>query len=221
MHALCRVLSLLLHLGYRWPRTRRGCFFFLFCGATHQVVAAAIAGAVAGVLIAALVIRLEKLGVYAVGIAGGLVAALYTNGFVMTHVYNHFSAHQQSWMPYAYAGLLAIIGCLLAIKLERLIIILTTALGGAYATGWGIIRLSYGSDHADLVPLFLFSGNGCEGSFCKVALVCIVCLGLVGALVQLRCTAVVRVGSQRAEVRRTWLWSTRMTPRFCSFAMTR
>merc|ERR1711959_193595 len=116
-------------------------------------------------MLGALVVRIEKIGIIVTGIAGGIVAALYTNGFVMTHLYNQFSAANQSWMPYVYAALLALIGAFLAVKPEKYIIITATAFGGAYAMGFGIIRLAWGSSHADLGPLYLFSGNGCEGTF--------------------------------------------------------
>merc|ERR1711934_341942 len=108
----------------------------------------------------------------------------YTNGFVMTHLYSLFSAAHQSWMPYVYAVILGLIGCFLALHLEHFVIIMATSFGGAYAMSWGIIRLAWGSTHADLGPLYLFSGNGCEGSFCKVALICIVGVALLGAFVQ-------------------------------------
>eukprot|EP00658_Telonema_sp_P-2_P075166 TRINITY_DN645_c0_g1_i2.p3 TRINITY_DN645_c0_g1~~TRINITY_DN645_c0_g1_i2.p3 ORF type:complete len:160 (-),score=34.45 TRINITY_DN645_c0_g1_i2:308-787(-) len=123
------------------------------------------------------------------GIAAGLIVALYTNGFVMTHLYSQFSSLNQSWMPYVYAAILGLIGCLLALRMEKLIIIAATSFGGAYLLGFGVIRLAWKSTHADLGPMYLFSGNGCEGCFCKVALLMIVCVGLVGMLVQYRRTA--------------------------------
>lgn len=163
--------------------------FFFLCGTTHELLAAAIGGAVLGVLLGMLVIKLERIGVAATGIAGGLVVALYTNGFVMTHVYNQFSNTNQSWMPYAYAGILALIGCILVLKLEKFIIIAATSFGGAYAIGFGVIRLAWGSKHADIGPLYLFSGNGCEGTFCKVALVAVVAVALLGMVVQYKRTS--------------------------------
>merc|ERR1711934_1083 len=162
--------------------------FFLLCGTTHQIIVASIGGAVAGILLGSIVTKLEKLGVLAIGVAGGLIAALYTNGFVMNHLYDQFSALHQSWMPYVYATLLALIGIWLAFKLERIVIVCATAFGGAYALGWGAIRLIYGSDHADLGPLYLFNGQGCDEKFCKFALAAVVCLALVGAYVQFRGT---------------------------------
>jgi len=159
--------------------------FFLLCGATAEIIAAGIGGAVGGVLLGLMVVKLEKLGVAAMGIAGGLVAALYTNGFVMHYLYEQFSDLHQSWMPYVYAGILAVIGCFLALKLERIIIIIVTAFGGAYALGWGIIRLAWRSEHAGLGPLFLFSGQGCGDSFCKIALLCILGVGTLGMIFQL------------------------------------
>merc|ERR1711934_48420 len=167
-----------------------GCLgFFLLCGATSEVVAAAVAGAVCALFVGFIVTKVEKLGGLTVGIAGGLVAAIYTNGFVMTHLYNQFSALNQSWMPYVYAGLPSLVGIWLAFKLERILIIVVTSFGGAYAIGWATVRLIYGDEHTELGPIYLFSGNGCEDKFCKLALAAICVLAMVGIAVQINNTA--------------------------------
>merc|ERR1712166_103462 len=166
-----------------------GASFFLLCGATDTLLVAGIGGAILGISLGYLVVKLEKLGVLTVGLVGGLIAALYTNGFVMTHLYSQFSSTSQSWMPYAYASVLACIGAYLALKLEKLILIAVTSFGGAYLLGFGIIRLGWKSSEADLGPLYLFSGNGCEGTFCKVALILIILVALVGMFMQFRRTS--------------------------------
>lgn len=173
--------------------------FFLLCGATSEIIAAAICGALGAVFLGLLVVKLEKVGVAVLGIAGGLVAALYTNGFVMHHLYMQFSALHQSWMPYVYAGLLAAIGCFLAIKLERIIIISVTAFGGAYALGWGVIRLAWKSEHPGIGPMYLFTGQGCGDSFCKIALLCIVGAAVLGMLFQLWNTRENRFSKKRCS----------------------
>lgn len=162
--------------------------FFLICGATSEIIAAGICGALGGLLLGLMLVKLEKVGVAAMGIAGGLVAAIYTNGFVMHYLYEQFSDLHQSWIPYVYAGILALIGCLLALQFERWIIIIVTSFGGAYALGWGIIRLAWHTEHADMGPLGLFSGQGCGDSFCKIALLCIIGGGLIGMIFQLHYT---------------------------------
>jgi hypothetical protein len=159
--------------------------FFFLCGATEQIVAAGIGGAILGVLMGILIIKLEKIGVAVMGIVGGIIVAMYTNGFVMTHLYAEFSATQKSWVPYAYATLLAIIFMIIAFKLERFLIIAVTSFAGAYAVGFGVIRLAWKSTHADIGPLYLFSAPGCRDAFCKWALLCIVVGGIIGMLVQL------------------------------------
>merc|ERR1712166_456062 len=121
--------------------------FFFLCGATEQIVAAGIGGAILGLLLGCLIVKLERLGVAVIGIIGGLVLALYTNGFVLNHLYDEFSETQQAWVPYVYASLLAMICMYLAFKLERLLIITVTAFAGAYAIGFGVIRLAWKSTH--------------------------------------------------------------------------
>ena len=93
---------------------------------------------------------------------------MYTNGFVLTYLYKEFSATQQSWVPYAYASILALIGMVIAFKLERFLIIAVTSFTGAYAVGFGVIRLAWKSTHSDIGPLYLFSAPGCRDAFCKV-----------------------------------------------------
>jgi len=159
--------------------------FFFLCGATEQIVAAGIGGAILGLLLGCLIVKLERLGVAVIGIIGGLVLALYTNGFVLNHLYDEFSETQQAWVPYVYASLLAMICMYLAFKLERLFIITVTAFAGAYAIGFGVIRLAWKSTHADIGPMYLFSGQGCGGAFCKWALLCIVVGAVIGLIVQL------------------------------------
>eukprot|EP00656_Telonema_subtile_P050863 TRINITY_DN66_c0_g1_i1.p1 TRINITY_DN66_c0_g1~~TRINITY_DN66_c0_g1_i1.p1 ORF type:complete len:259 (-),score=38.86 TRINITY_DN66_c0_g1_i1:51-827(-) len=176
-----------------------GSAFFLLCGATDTLLWAGLGGAAAGVLLGFIVVKLEKVGVIAAGMFGGVIAALYTNGFVMTHLYNQFSGLNQSWMPYLYAGLLALLGGFLALKLEKLILIVITSFGGAYCMGFGFIRLVWKSTHADIGPLYLFSGNGCEGAFCKIALVVIVGVALLGMFVQLSRTSGHRTRFSKTE----------------------
>jgi len=159
--------------------------FFLLCGATEQIIAAGVGGAVLGVLMGSLIIKLEKIGVAVMGIVGGIVVAMYTNGFVLTYLYKEFSATQQSWVPYAYASILGLIGMVIAFKLERILIIAVTSFTGAYAVGFGVIRLAWKSTHSDIGPLYLFSAPGCRDAFCKWALLCIVVGGIIGMLVQL------------------------------------
>lgn len=163
--------------------------FFLLCGSTHQIIAACIGGAIAGLLAGMIITKLEKLGIIVMGVTGGLIAAMYTNGFVMNHFYDQFSVAHQAWLPYVYAAILALIGVWLAFLLERIAIICATAFGGAYGIGWGTIRLIYGSKHAGIGPLYLFHGQGCDENFCKYALAGVVCLALVGVWVQLRNTS--------------------------------
>jgi len=173
--------------------------FFFLCGATEEIIAAGIGGAVLGVLMGLLIMKLEKLGVAVIGILGGLILAMYTNGFVLNHLYEQFSDTQQSWVPYVYATLLALICMYIAFKIERFAIITVTSFAGAYAVGFGVIRLAWNTTHADIGPLYLFSGQGCGGSFCKWALVCIVLGALVGMLVQLRVIGKSRFSKRHEE----------------------
>jgi len=112
------------------------------------------------------------------------------NGFFLAKLYEALPAAHQSWTPAAACILLMLLGALLAHLLERDIIIVATAMGGAYATGWGIDRLAYSHAKHNLNPLVLFTGNGCsQEEWCYIELACMIVFAIIGIFVQYKKTA--------------------------------
>jgi len=161
-----------------------GAGFAFFCGATSSLIAASIIGAICGLLLASIIIKLEKLGIFLCGAAGGVVAYMYLNGFLLHFLYNAIPTAHQTWMPAVMCTIFALVGATLAFFGEKHIIILATAFGGAYAIGFGVDRLAFASEHNNLNPVVLFSGGGCSSWHCYITLAILVLVGLVGVFVQ-------------------------------------
>lgn len=161
-----------------------GAFFGLFCGATQSLLAAVICGILGGIFLGFLIIKLEKLGVTLAGAAGGMMAYMYANGFILNHLYDALPKTHQAYTPALIATAMIVIGAILAHYAERPALIIATAFGGAYMLGFGIDRLAYGTEHAHLNPVVLFSGSGCSSAHCYGVLAIFVVMGIFGALVQ-------------------------------------
>ena len=165
-----------------------GIFFSILCGSTNEALWAVVAGCLGGIFLAWLVIRLEKYGVLLVGAGAGAIAYMYSNGFVLSHLYEALPEAHQSWLPAVLLSIMMMTGSYLAYAIERHLIIVATSFAGAYAVGFGVYRLAGGESH-DLNPIVLFSGGGCSGPECYSELSLLVLLALAGVWVQYRHTS--------------------------------
>merc|ERR1711939_1160575 len=69
--------------------------FGLFCGMTNSWIAAVIVGVIAGILLAYVLHKFEKLAIALCGAVGGLVSYMYLNAFLLNKLYNAIpEAHQ-------------------------------------------------------------------------------------------------------------------------------
>jgi len=177
-----------------------GAGFALLCG-TGSILAAGIAGAVCGILLAVLVVKLEKMGVTLCGAAGGVAAYMYLNGFLLHMLYSALPEAHQSWTPAVMCSILALMGSILARYAEKHILIIGTAFGGAYCMGFGVDRLAFKDAHHNLNPVVLFSGNGCTSSHCYLALSAFICVGILGMMIQYHVSSKPRYDSRFSKVR--------------------
>jgi hypothetical protein len=76
-----------------------------------------------------LAVRLRKLGTFVAGAVGGVVAALALNSGVLAFQYHQYH--------YIVCIVLGIVAGVLALKLERIIVILATAITGSFAATYG------------------------------------------------------------------------------------
>lgn len=164
--------------------------FGLLCGSTHSVIAAIAVGVVCGILATILVVKLEKVGAALCGATGGVISYMMLNGLILSHLYAAIPEAHQTWTPIVVVVVLALAGAALAALIERPVIIAATALGGAYAVGWGIERLAFShSALANVNPLVLVSGGGCGGHWqCYAFFTCVCVLAVVGVIVQMKRT---------------------------------
>jgi len=163
--------------------------FGLTCGSSGSAIAALIVGCIVGILGALIILRVEKIGVILCGIGGGLAAYMYLNGFILTHLYDALPQAHQSYTPYLVAAALVVLGAALAHCLEKPVIIAATAIGGAYAIGFGVDRLAFANEHHNLNPLVLMSGGGCHAVECYVEFAVILLLAILGMIVQYKRTS--------------------------------
>jgi len=162
--------------------------FGLLCGASNSLIAAICVGVVAGALAVFICHKFEKIGAALCGAAGGVIAYMYSNGFLLSHLYKALPEAHQTYTPIIACTAMALLGAILVRCYERLIIIATTSLGGAYMIGFGIDRLAFKAANHNLNPLVLISGGGCHSAECYGLFIGIVVLAILGAFLQLRRT---------------------------------
>jgi len=165
-------------------------FFFITCGLTKTLLAASIAGLLGGLIGSALLTKIERLGIIACGAGGGLMIALYFNGFILHHLYDEVpSASDKAYVPYLVDLACMVLGGSITYCVEREIIIVSTAMSGAYFLGWGFLRLlhqvlGFNLSTKGFSPLEQFSGSGCTGTPCNISLAACIIIGVLGAFVQ-------------------------------------
>lgn len=149
--------------------------------------AAVIATSLAVALVAGIVLmKLRKIGVFVAGAAGGAVAALMLNTAVLYRLQTFAPKAVPSLYLYIVVVLLGVFGGFLALKLERIVLIVATALVGSFGTVAGIgyfaghYPTSYDSfvhnDHLNRDPIVWAYLGG------------MVLMTLLGVVVQLRTT---------------------------------
>merc|ERR1711907_46433 len=168
-------------------------FFFVGCGVTAQLTWAGLCGLIGGFIGAGLLTKIERCGIICCGMGGGLVVALFFNGFILEHLNSLHPLPKSAWVPYGIDLAFALLGGFIAYCLERDIIIVSTALSGSYFLGWGAVRLLSQVMHVDEAgnfdPLVQFNGGGCHTDECYESLVATLLIGFFGAIVQYRRTS--------------------------------
>lgn len=103
------------------------------------------------------VYKLRKVGVFLAGAAGGVVGALALNTAVLRKI------PQTTWMqnnvPALYmiiaAVVLGLIGGILALKLERFVLVISTSICGSFATTWGVGYWASGTNFLSVFDSFI------------------------------------------------------------------
>jgi len=191
--------------GYRLFKFMLGVYGFLLGALVGALVAGGVAGGQAWVLIvgaviggivgAALMVLLYLVGVFVVGAVAGMLLA------------NAVGAVLGIDMPTLVVIILAVVVGIVALILQRVVLVLATAFSGAWAVVGGGAALFSGQ----AVSLNLFSPSGSwlgEGAWLLIVLAAWLLLGIVGAFVQFRTTAdkepASPVPSPPAEPRDRW-----------------
>jgi len=134
---------------------------------------------------------------------GGLMIALFANGFILHHLYDQVpSASDEAYVPYLVDTAFMLLGGIITYYIMqdtasatfvRRLIILSTAFSGSYFLGWAVMRLLHQTfdvnDGEGFSPLEQFTGSGCTGSTCNLAMIACILLGLVGIYFQFYHTA--------------------------------
>jgi hypothetical protein len=172
--------------GYRIFKVMLGIYGFLLGALVGALVAGGLAGGqtwvllvgaiVGGIVGAALMVLLYLVGVFVVGALAGVLLA------------NAVGAALGFTMPTWVVIILAVVVGIVALILQRAVLILATALSGAWAVVSGGASLLPGHS----LSLRLVSPSGSwkeEGLALSIMLAAWLVLGIVGALVQFRTTA--------------------------------
>ena len=134
-----------------------------------NAIAAIFAGLLGGVILSVIIVALRKLGIFMIGACLGLLVGSL---FALAGL-NHILVFV----------MLAIAGGILAVVMDKLMIILSTAIGGAWLAVFGIANLFIGN--ANFLPNLVFGSQARGMSALLIALVLAwIALSVVGILVQ-------------------------------------
>lgn len=159
---------------------------------------AVIATSLAVALVAGIVlVRLRKIGVFVAGAAGGAVAALMLNTAVIYRLQTYAPKEVPSLYLYVVVLLLGLFGGYLALKLERTVLIVATALAGSFGAvaGVGYFAGHYPTSYQSFVHNDQLNRDPIVWAY----LGGMVAMTLLGVVVQLRTTEKRRTNDEKRQ----------------------